>query len=129
LLRRVFTVTLLIAWLIAAVAAQAAGPVRLFIFYSDTCGHCQIVLNEVLPPLQAKYGSNLEMRGFEISTAANYEVMLTLEKRYGVSAPDFPEIFIGQEALSLGNPSNLPAAIGKASFLGGNVLRYLLYPR
>lgn len=129
MLRRVFIATLMVVLLTFAVAAQAAGPVRLFIFYSDTCSHCQVVLNEVLPPLQAKYGSNLEMRGFEISTAANYEVMITLEKRYGVSAPDFPEIFIGQEVLSLGNPSNLPAAIGKASFLGGNVLRYLLYPR
>jgi hypothetical protein len=81
LLRRVFIATLMVVLLTFAVAAQAAGPVRLFIFYSDTCGHCQIVLNEVLPPLQAKYGSNLEVRGFEISTAANYEVMLKLEKR------------------------------------------------
>jgi cytochrome c biogenesis protein CcdA/thiol-disulfide isomerase/thioredoxin len=121
LLRRVFTITLLIVWLVAAVTAQAAGPVRLFIFYTDTCGHCQVVLNEVLPPLQARYGSNLEVRGFEISTAANYEVMLKLEKLYGVSAPDFPEIFIGQEVLvgEAAIRTRLPALIDKYLAQGG----------
>ena len=121
MLRRVFTITLLIVWLVAAVTAQAAGPVRLFIFYTDTCGHCQVVLNEVLPPLQARYGSNLEVRGFEISTAANYEVMLKLEKLYGVSAPDFQEIFIGQEVLvgEAAIRTRLPALIDKYLAQGG----------
>jgi len=121
LVRRVFIATLLVILLTAVVTAQAAGPVRLFIFYSDTCSHCQVVLNEVLPPLQAKYGSNLEVRGFEISTAANYEVMLKLEKRYSVSAPDFPEIFIGQEVL-VGEETirtRLPALIDKYLAQGG----------
>ena len=121
MVRRVFIATLLVILLTAVVTAQAAGPVRLFIFYSDTCSHCQVVLNEVLPPLQAKYGSNLEVRGFEISTAANYEVMLKLEKRYSVSAPDFPEIFIGQEVL-VGEETirtRLPALIDKYLAQGG----------
>jgi cytochrome c biogenesis protein CcdA/thiol-disulfide isomerase/thioredoxin len=78
----------------------AAEPVvRAFYFFSQDCSHCQAVLGEVLPPLLQKYGSQLELRYFDIAATDNYRALLALEKRYGVTQPDIPEIFLGEEAL------------------------------
>jgi len=79
---------------------QADQPVvHIFFFYSPTCSHCQAVQGEVLPPLQDKYGSQLEVRSFDITVIENYEALLDLEKRYKVTTPDIPEIFIGNDVL------------------------------
>lgn len=42
-------------------AGTKAAVVRAVLFWTATCPHCHHVLNEVLPPLQQKYGSQLEV--------------------------------------------------------------------
>ena len=81
---------------------QAAGPVvRLLFFYSEDCDHCQVVIDEVLPPLQEKYGAQLEMQFIEISDPDNYEWLLNMEAAYQIP-PDkvgIPEVFVGDTVL------------------------------
>jgi len=75
--------------------------VRLLFFYSQDCEHCQVVIDEVLPPLQEKYGSQLEIRSIEISDPDNYRWLLDMEAAYRIP-PDkvgIPEIFVGDTAL------------------------------
>ena len=81
---------------------QAQGPVvQILLFYSDTCPHCHEVMENVLPPLQAKYGPRLQVRALEISDARNFEMLLQLETAYQVPEErvGIPEIFIGSEYL------------------------------
>jgi len=81
---------------------QAQGPVvQILLFYSDTCPHCHEVMENVLPPLQAKYGPRLQVRALEISDAKNFELLLQLEAAYQVPEErvGIPEIFIGSEYL------------------------------
>jgi thiol-disulfide isomerase/thioredoxin len=47
---------------------QDGGVVRVFMFWSSTCGHCEYVINEVLPPLQERYGEQLEILMVELVT-------------------------------------------------------------
>jgi len=99
---RHWRIIVLMLWLFVLVAPvpHATEPVvRAFFFYSQTCSHCEAVQTEVLPPLLSKYGAQLELRYFDIAGTENYEALLALEKRYGVTQPDIPEIFIGQRAL------------------------------
>ncbi len=86
----------------ATLRAQADAPVvRAALFYSETCPHCRVVLEEVLPPLRAEYGDRLEIRLIEISDSASYNTLLRLERIHGVP-PDkatVPELFIGDRVL------------------------------
>lgn len=82
-------------------AASGQEPTaRMFLFKSEDCEHCQVIINEFLPPIQEKYGSQLEIRTYEVSDPQNYQLMLDLEGRYSFYGEEFPEIFIGDDALA-----------------------------
>ena len=90
---------LLLVFLLAP--AQADGPVvRLLFFYSLDCEHCQVVIDEVLSPLQEKYGAQLEVRSIEISDSNNYQWLLDMETAYEIPPEkvSIPEVFIGDTA-------------------------------
>jgi len=65
----VLLVVLALAWNATGALAEAQdGPtVRLVYFHSVDCGHCKVVIEEVLQPLQADYGDQLEIKMVEIS--------------------------------------------------------------
>jgi cytochrome c biogenesis protein CcdA/thiol-disulfide isomerase/thioredoxin len=69
-------------------------------FYDRLCHACTVVQEEVLPPLQEKYGSQLviDQRDVEGSTS-NYNLLRALERQDGVVYGDMPAVFIGQDAL------------------------------
>ncbi|MEW5719639.1 MAG: hypothetical protein AB1817_13495, partial [Chloroflexota bacterium] len=48
--------------------------VRAVLFWSTTCSHCRAVIEQVLPPLQRKYGSRFDLRMFELSDPAHLEL-------------------------------------------------------
>ncbi len=50
------------------------GVVHAVLFWSKTCPHCHEVINNVLPPLQAKYGDRLDIRMFELSDPGNAQL-------------------------------------------------------
>jgi len=94
----------IVVLLLSLLPVRADEPVvRAVLFYSDSCPHCHIVLNEVLPPLQAQYGAQLEIMTIEISNnRENYDALLRLEAARGVPPEDgvVPELFVGQHMLA-----------------------------
>lgn len=93
---------LLLALILLPTVSMAEEPVvQAVLFYTETCPHCQVVLKEVLPPLQTQYGSQLDIRLIEISEQANYQLLLQMESLHAVPADKatVPEIFIGDQVL------------------------------
>lgn len=86
---------------IAASPPLADPVVRLVFFYSVDCSHCQAVQTDVLDPLQAKYGAQLDIRRLEIGTPANYELLIRAESTFAVRAQDrgIPTLVIGDKIL------------------------------
>jgi hypothetical protein len=99
-------------------AVQAQKPiVRAVLFYAATCPHCQFVLQGTLPPLQQKYGSQLDISLYEVYDPANYELWLSAVETFHIpyEAAGVPMLFIGDEVL-IGSdeiPERLPGLIEK----------------
>jgi len=83
--------------------AEAQRPVvRMLLFYSTDCPHCQDIIEDFLPKVKEQFGDQLEITMLEIGQDAdNYDWMLALEKEYGVSEQEaaIPEVFIGDQVL------------------------------
>lgn len=48
--------------------APTPGPVvRTVLFYRSACSHCQMLVEEVIPPLDEKYGQQLQIFGIDVS--------------------------------------------------------------
>ena len=104
--------------------AQAQKPVvRAVLFYAATCPHCQFVLQNTLPPLQQKYGSQLDISLYEVYDPANYELWLSAVEGFQIpyEAAGVPMLFIGDNAL-IGSdeiPERLPGLIEEYLAVGG----------
>jgi cytochrome c biogenesis protein CcdA/glutaredoxin len=117
----------LLALLLAAcgTSGQLAGPVAHFtLFYSTTCPHCHEVMDNYLPTVYDKYGDQVEHRYIEINKGSNYETMLALEKKLGVSAENqgyVPALVIGDQVLVGGDeiPAKLEGLIDRYLAQGG----------
>ena len=79
-------------------------------FYSQDCPHCMEVLNDLLLPMQAEFGTKLDIRLVEIDYADNYELLINAEEHFKVKAEEraIPtliiddQILIGQDAIGTG---------------------------
>jgi uncharacterized membrane protein len=108
---------------LAAENNQAQPIVRAVLFYSPTCGHCALVINETLPPLIDQYGDQLQIIGINVATqegAQLYQLFLEdwkiPEDRYGV-----PALAVGRTHL-VGSgeiPDQLPGIIEDGLQAGG----------
>lgn len=96
-----------------------APVIRAVLFYSPTCGHCQKVVSEDLPPLFETYGDQLQIIGIDISTEEGLELYLKYVEfweREGVPALVLAEInLVG----SLEIPEQFPDIIEKGLENGG----------
>lgn len=68
--------------------AQGEPTVRMVYFYATDCSHCLAVIDEVLKPLQAEYGDQMEIKMVEISDPDNYELLIRAEEEFDVSSED-----------------------------------------
>jgi len=98
--------TLLILVLTLAGVAGAAhaddGPVvRMVYFTANDCPHCAVVVNEVLTPLQAEYGDQMQIKVVEISAPANYERLIRAEEMFDVSPGErgLPTLIVAGQVL------------------------------
>jgi uncharacterized membrane protein len=73
-IRRWFLGVVLFAALVSGpVAAAQSGPVvHGVLFFSPSCGHCEYVINSVLPPLYEEHGGPWEVRYDESAEAAAF---------------------------------------------------------
>ncbi len=107
-------------------AVQAKPVVHVVYFNSVTCPHCQAVEEQVLKPLQAQYGAQLDVRMVEISSPSNYELLIRTEERFAVRAEQrgIPTlvigdtILIGEEAIR----AQFPGLVEQGLALGGIAL-------
>ena len=85
---------------------EAQEPVvQILLFYSETCPHCEDIINNFLPGIQERYGDQLEVKLLDISEQANFELVLALEEIYGIPEEEagIPEIFIGHTPPLIGS--------------------------
>ena len=103
----------------------AAGPVaHVVLFYTPTCAHCHQVMTEVLPPLQAQYGSQLLLYTVDVAQPngqALYQAAITAfaipETRRGVPTLVIDTtVLVGSEEI----PTQLPGLLAATLAAGGN---------
>jgi len=107
----------------ASAAFQGKGVVRVLYFYAVDCTHCQAVQKDVLDPLQARYGAQLDIKRLEIGIAANYELLIRTEQFFSVRSEErgIPTLVIGDRIL-IGEDAirqQLPGLVERGIALGG----------
>lgn len=116
---------LLLLVLLGAGVTRAAGPVaHTVLFYSPTCPHCHYVIDEVLPPLQARYGEQLAVQLIDVTSPdgqALYQAAIAAfaipDERLGVPALVFDDtVLVGSDEI----PAQLPGLVEAALAAGGN---------
>lgn len=70
----------------AAAQDETPAVARAILFYSSTCRHCIEVLNNVLPGIQARYGSQLEIQMHDLGDPNSYQIFAALHE----NNPDLP---------------------------------------
>ena len=122
-------ILLLLAILLVGLAPQTvshaadAPVVHAVLFYSPSCGHCQKVINEDLPPLIEKYKDQLQIIGVDV-TSQNGQVLY----QSAIEAYQIADDRIGVPTLIVGNvimvgsdeiPTQFPALIEQGLTAGG----------
>jgi len=118
---------LLIAWtaltLTAACSAPAAPTVRAVLFWGENCPHCHQVIERDLPPLQERFGEQLEIKMIRLSDPAGYEMWAEVLAEFRVprERQGVPMLVIGDDVLigSYEIPEMLPALIERHLEAGG----------
>jgi uncharacterized membrane protein/glutaredoxin len=102
---------------------QTDAIVRAVLFWMDGCPHCHTVLENVLPPLQAKYGERLQVQLIELATTQDVDHLYETATGYGIPKEQVgvPFLVIGDQVL-IGSeqiPMELPGLIEKYLAAGG----------
>ena len=120
------TLSLLAAALtFSSASAQAEAPpvVHAVLFWMDGCPHCHEVLANVLPPLQEKYGAQLEILMVEVVSMDDVNRLYEVAAAYGISRENtgVPFMIIGDHVLigSRQIPDELPGLIEHYLAQGG----------
>jgi uncharacterized membrane protein len=115
----------LILALSGSAGARAATPVaHAILFYSPTCPHCHVVIDDVLPPLQEQYGAQLNIAMIDVSSPAGQQIYQNAITSLAISADRYgvPALVIDTTVLvgSIEIPTHLPALIAQTLAAGGN---------
>jgi len=81
-----------------ALEIEAQEPVvRILLFHSPTCPHCEVVINDVLPGIQEKYGAQVEIKLLDISDPYNHGLLVSLEEAAQIPPEKrgVPMMFVG----------------------------------
>ena len=84
-----------------AMVEEVEGQVHGLYFYSEDCPHCKAVYEEVIQPLQAKYGIMLDLRLLNIDNPDDYELLIEAEGMFGINPQDrgLPTTIIGDQII------------------------------
>lgn len=126
-LRLLLTTLLITAWLFSPSRADAQSDdepvVHAVLFYSPTCPHCHEVITELLVPMAAEYGDQLQVVGIDTSQPNGAQLYQAAVQRYQV--PDerrgVPTLVIKDVVLvgSLEIPEQFPGIVEKGLASGG----------
>jgi uncharacterized membrane protein/glutaredoxin len=111
-----------LTWVVPWPGVADKPIVRAVLFWAEGCSHCHVVIDKVLPPLQLKYGDQLQIAMIEVS-GENYEYFRQIEDAAKLPAErrGVPALFIGDRILvgSEEIPRELPGLIQKYLAAGG----------
>ena len=94
--------TLLLALYAAPVRAQAQQPiVHAVMFWMQGCPHCEDVIQNVLPPLQEKYGEQFDLFLIEVKGTPDVDLLYRVAASYGIpkERTGVPFLIIGDQVL------------------------------
>jgi len=115
--------TLILCLLAVSPAAAQEPRVHVVLFYSPTCGHCQQLIQNDLPPLLEKYGSQLEILAIDVSQPAGQELYIAAIERYSIAEErrGVPAMIVGDVVLVGGFeiPERFPGLVDAALANGG----------
>ena len=105
-------------------ATPAPRPVvRAVLFWMDGCPHCHEVINNVLPPLQRKYGDQLNVHLIEVKSQQDVDSLFQLGAALNIPTQNIgvPFLVIGDKVLigSAQIPAELPGLIERYLAAGG----------
>jgi len=108
---------------IAATVIPLQPVVRAALFWEEGCPYCSGIIDYFLPPLQAKYGSQLEILFIQVLTQEDAESLYAVASAYGIptDAVGVPFLIIGNRALigSTNIRNELPGLINLYLAQGG----------
>jgi uncharacterized membrane protein len=97
-------ILLLVNLVSPARAFQETQPpvVQAVMFWLESCGHCQYVIEEVLPPIQTQYGEQFELLMIQLVTTEEIDRLYQTAAAFGIAKEDVgvPFLVIGDQALS-----------------------------
>jgi uncharacterized membrane protein len=108
--------------LIAAPLAQAAPAiVRAVLFYSPTCGHCEKVITQDLPPLFEKYGQQLAIIGIDVTQPEGQVLFQAAIQHFNLEQAGVPTLVVDDVVLigSVDIPERFPGLIEEYLAQGG----------
>jgi len=119
-----FILILMISFFPQITESHAQQPVvHAVLFYSPTCGHCKIVIEEVLPDLDSRYGTQLEIYGVNTHTDIGNQLYGNFALSYNIAPEDqvVPALLVGDVILfgSQDIPEILPGIIDEGLISGG----------
>ena len=123
---RLFSIALLFVWAATAAAlpAKAQSPiVNAILFYSPTCPHCHIVIEEAFPPLLEKFGEQLIIVAINVQSEGGNQIFSSTLEYFGIAAgrAGVPMLVVGDTMLmgSLDIPEQFPGIIENGLIAGG----------
>jgi uncharacterized membrane protein len=103
--------------------AESGPVVRAIMFWMETCGHCHYILEDVLPPLQEKYGEQFQILLVELVTTTEVDLLYQIAEEYGIPLEQVgvPFLVIGERVLSgsVQIPTELPGLVELHLAAGG----------
>lgn len=121
MLMLMMTCTLMLVW--PSIALADAPVVHAILFWSRTCPHCHYVIEEVLPPLQAHYGTQFRLKMLAGEEPANVVLYQAAVQRFNIPPErrGVPTLIIGDNVLvgSREIPEKLPDLIARYLAAGG----------
>lgn len=105
-------------------AAVDQGPVRVVFFHARWCSDCRRVEEEVVGPLEARWGDRIEVRRLDVAEEDNQAALDALDARDEVSALEggVPTLLVGDAVLRdvEAIPERLPALVETLVAEGGS---------
>lgn len=114
-------VVLLLALPMMTVSAQSEPAVYGLFFYSPTCPHCHIVMDDHWPAIDEEFGDQLVVLFVDVSTQQGSALMGATRQAMNIQSNGVPMLVLGERVFvgSVDIPQNAPAFIRNALASGG----------
>ena len=75
--------------------ASDNAVVHAVLFYSPSCGHCELVITETLPPLFEQYGEQLSIVGVDVTQPAGQVLFQAALQYFNQESGPVPFLVVG----------------------------------